>query len=101
LRISEVLFRETTTLGVRLSRRRRVKLSRRTCEVETSLGRIQAKWVEGPCLDGPEVRPEYEACRKVAEEKGLPLRKVYDQVMRATQSSLHEDRPKKKRKKGK
>ncbi len=101
LRISEVLFRETTTLGVRLSRRKRVKLSRRRCEVETSLGSIQAKWVEGPCLDGPEVRPEYEACRKVAEERGLPLRKVYDQVMRAAQAGLHEDRPKEKRKKGK
>jgi uncharacterized protein (TIGR00299 family) protein len=96
LRISEVLFRETTTLGVRLSRRNRIKLTRRICEVETSLGRIQAKVVEGPCLDGPEVRPEYEACKRVAEEKGLPLRKVYEAVLRGEHSRTSENRPKRK-----
>lgn len=96
LRISEILFQETTTLGVRLSRRNRIKLSRRTCEVETSLGWIPAKWVEGPCLEGPEVRPEYEVCRRVAEEKGIPLRKVYDEVLSAKKVRAGEDRPKKK-----
>jgi len=102
LRISEILFQETTTLGVRLSRRNRIKLSRRTCEVETSLGWIPAKWVEGPCLERPEVRPEYEVCRQLAEEKGIPLRKVYDEVLRAKNTSVGEDRPKKKQtKKGK
>ncbi len=102
LRVSEVLFQETTTLGVRLSRRRRIKLSRRACEVETSLGRIPAKRVEGPCLDGPEVRPEYEECRKVAEEKGMPLRKVYEEVIRAGREAVEEVGPKKVRaKKGK
>jgi hypothetical protein len=94
LRIAEVLFRETTTLGVRFSGRNRVKLSRRKCEIETGLGRMQVKWVEGPCLGGPEVRPEYEACRQVAEEKGLPLRKVYDEVVRAGQAGATENRPK-------
>ena len=96
LRISEILFQETTTLGVRLSRRNRIKLSRRTCEVETSLGWIPAKWVEGPCLEGPEVRPEYEVCRQLAEEKGIPLRKVYDEVLSAKKARTGEDRPKKK-----
>lgn len=96
LRISEVLFRETTSLGVRLSRRSRIKLRRSPCEVETPLGRVLAKRVEGPCLEGPEVRPEYEACRKVAEEKGLPLRKVYDEVLRAAHRATPADPPKKK-----
>jgi hypothetical protein len=102
LRVSEVLFRETTTLGVRLSRRNRIKLSRRTCEVETDFGWVPAKWVEGPCLDGPEVRPEYEVCRRVSEEKGIPLRKVYEQVVGATKTRMDQDRPKSKQtKKGK
>lgn len=96
LPLSEVLFRETTTLGVRFSRRNRIKLSRRSCEVETALGRIPAKMVEGPCFDGAEVRPEYEACRKVAEEKGLPLRKVYQAVLRAGEARAREDRPKRR-----
>jgi uncharacterized protein (TIGR00299 family) protein len=91
LRISEVLFQETTTLGVRLSRRDRIKLSRRSCEVETALGWIPAKMVEGPALGGVEVRPEYEVCKRVAEEKGLPLRKVYEEVLRATRTRTNED----------
>jgi uncharacterized protein (TIGR00299 family) protein len=97
LRISEVLFQETTTLGIRLSRRNRIKLSRRTCEVETTLGWIPAKMVEGQALGGAEVRPEYEACKQVAEEKKLPLRKVYEEVLRATHARTDEGRPKKKR----
>jgi uncharacterized protein (TIGR00299 family) protein len=102
LRVSEVLFRETTTLGVRLSHRNRIKLSRRACEVETRLGRMPAKRVEGPCLDGAELRPEYEACRRVAEEKGIPLRKVYDEVIRAGRTVAGEGGEKKTRaKKGK
>jgi uncharacterized protein (DUF111 family) len=96
LRISEVLFQETTTLGVRLSRRSRIKLSRRACEVETDFGWVPAKWVEGPCLEGPEVRPEYEVCKKLAEEKGVPLRKVYDRIVRATNARTDEKRPKRK-----
>jgi uncharacterized protein (DUF111 family) len=101
LRISEVLFQETTTLGIRLSRRNRIKLSRRACEVETALGRIPAKMVEGPALGGVEVRPEYEVCRQVAEDEGIPLRKVYEEVLRATPARTNEDRPKKKQTKKK
>ena len=97
LRISEILFQETTTLGVRLSRRNRIKLSRRSCEVETDFGWIPAKRVEGPCLEGPEVRPEYEVCRRLAEEKGVPLRQVYDQVIRAKKVRTAEDPPKQKK----
>jgi hypothetical protein len=52
--------------------------------------------VEGPALGGVEVRPEYEACKQVAEEKGLPLRKVYEEVLRATRTRTNEDPPKKK-----
>ena len=97
LRLSEILFQETTTLGVRLSRRQRIKLGRRPCEVETSLGWIQAKMVEGPAPGGAEVRPEYQVCRQVAEEKGLPLRKIYEEVLRATHVRTPEDRPKAKK----
>ncbi len=96
LRISEILFQETTTLGVRLSRSNRIKLKRRSCEVETELGRIPAKRVEGPCLDGPELRPEYEACRQVAEAEGLPLRKVYEAVVRGGRACPPGEEPQKK-----
>lgn len=93
LRISELLFRETTTLGVRLSRSRRVKLQRRAGTVSTVFGPVQVKIVEGPCLEGPEVRPEYEACRRVAEANRVPLRAVYEEVYRAAGSAGCRDAP--------
>jgi len=88
--IVELLFAETTTLGVRISRTRRVKLPRRLGEVDTAYGKVPVKIVENPCLDGMEVRPEYEACKQVATKRGVPLRNVYDAVIRS--GSSHEGR---------
>jgi uncharacterized protein (DUF111 family) len=49
-----------------------------------------------------EVRPEYEVCRRIAEEKGIPLRRVYEEVLRGTNARTKEERPKRKQtKKGK
>ncbi len=79
----EILFSETTTLGVRVSRTRRVKQGRRRGEVETRWGRVAVKFVEGLPGRTLEVRPEYEACREIALREGVPLRKVYDEVIRA------------------
>lgn len=87
LHLAEVLFTETTTLGVRRSRADRIKLLRRAGVVETSLGSVAVKVVQGPCMEEPEIRPEYEACKRVASEKGVPLRRVYEEVMRVVQST--------------
>lgn len=86
LRILEVLFSETTTLGIRIYGAERVKLARRIERIETSLGPVGVKVVEGPALRSAELRPEYEECRRLAREKGLPLRTVYEEVLRAIHS---------------
>ena len=73
--LADVLFRETSTLGVRSWRVDRRILSRSEETAETSLGSVRVKRVRG--IDGrEEVRPEYEACRQLAKECGLPLRQV-------------------------
>lgn len=80
--IENILFRETTTLGIRRHRVDRHKLERRACTVTTSWGPIQGKlaWREGQ----PAVfSPEYEDCARVARENGVPLREVYAQAQRA------------------
>ncbi len=77
--LARLLLRETTTLGVRLSRWQRLKASRRLELVETPLGqvRVKLKLLEGRFIS---VAPEYEDCRRLAEASALPLREVYERL---------------------
>jgi uncharacterized protein (TIGR00299 family) protein len=74
-KLSGLLFRETTTLGVRQSNVRRRTLQREIIAVETSLGSIRMKVarLNGHILN---VAPEYEDCQKIAAERGVPLKQV-------------------------
>jgi hypothetical protein len=71
-----LLLRETSTLGVRISEVGRREAGRKTVEFESSLGAaaVKVKSVEG---EEPNVSPEYEACRRLALQHGLPLAEVY------------------------
>ncbi len=77
--LSLLLLRETTTLGVRLSRWQRLKAERRQEVVETPLGNV---WVKVKRLGGRvvSVSPEYEECARLAAEHSLPLREVYERL---------------------
>jgi pyridinium-3,5-bisthiocarboxylic acid mononucleotide nickel chelatase len=81
-KIEKVLFRETGTLGVRRWPVSRHKMDRKPHSVSTSYGMIEGKlgWIAG---QEPSFSPEFEACRKAAEEKGVPLKDVYDAALRA------------------
>jgi pyridinium-3,5-bisthiocarboxylic acid mononucleotide nickel chelatase len=73
--IVSVIFRETTTLGVRIFPVERRKLTRTKKTVQTSLGTVNVKSVT---LDGKEkLIPEFEECKRLAVEKNLPLREIY------------------------
>jgi len=74
-KLSDLLFRETTTLGVRQSNVKRRTLQREIIPVETSLGSIRMKVarLNGHILN---VAPEYEDCQKIAAERGVPLKQV-------------------------
>jgi len=78
--VAEALFRETTTLGVRFHRVGRLTLRREVKRVETGFGTVDVKV---GYLDGEPVNaaPEYESCRKVAEEAGVPLKQVYREAL--------------------
>jgi uncharacterized protein (TIGR00299 family) protein len=77
-----VLFRETTTLGVRRYPVSRRKLERKQHTVQTPWGPIEGKlgWMEGQAAS---FSPEFEACSSVAREQDVPLKKVYEAAMRA------------------
>jgi len=70
--IEEVLFTEGTTLGVRRRVVERTELPRRIVRVKTRYGVVPVKVGE---LGGRvvHVAPEYEACRSLAREAGVPL----------------------------
>jgi hypothetical protein len=71
-----LLLRETSTLGVRISEVSRQEADRESVEFESSLGpaAVKVKRLEG---QEPQVSPEYEACRRLARERHLPLAEVY------------------------
>lgn len=71
------LFRETTTLGVRVEHCERRTLDRRSATVWTPYGEVEVKvgYLDGaPCT----VAPEYESCRDLATRAELPVRGIYD-----------------------
>ena len=75
------ILSETTTLGVRYYNAHRRLLWRDELAIETSFGTIPVKRVKDPRGHIRHV-PEYEVCRKIALEKNIPLRLVYDTVAR-------------------
>ena len=73
--IKEILFSETTTLGIRQRTVSRFALPRKTSRVQTQYGQVQVKAAELP--DGEiKISPEYEDCRNLAKKHRIPLREV-------------------------
>lgn len=75
--MEEILFRETSTLGIRRYPVSRHKLKRKPLEVETKFGPLKGKlgWIEGR---PPAFSPEYDECARLASAHGVPIRDVYD-----------------------
>ena len=77
--LSEIVFQETSTLGIRQIDLQRRLLPRGFQTVETRFGRIQVKVVTR--AGGLQKRlPEYQDCRRIAQETGMPLRQVMKEL---------------------
>jgi len=73
--VLKIIFTQTTTLGVRVIEIKRRKLPREQREIETPFGRVKFKLVS---IDNVErLIPEFEECKRIAEERNLPLIQVY------------------------
>lgn len=79
--LSQVLFAETSTLGVRVIDAQRRVLARNVQEVKTAHGSVRIKYT-----DTGSFTPEYEDCRKIAMDQGVPLRAV---IAEATEAYQH------------
>jgi len=75
-KIARLLLRETSTLGVRVRPVHRWEAEREVIGFESSLGPATVKVKRLPG-EPPRVAPEYEACKALAEARGLPLPDVY------------------------
>jgi uncharacterized protein (TIGR00299 family) protein len=74
-RLTDVIFRETTTIGVRTYEVRRKTLDREVVPVETPFGQVRMKishW-NGSILNAT---PEFEDCQRIAAQRGIPLKQV-------------------------
>jgi len=79
--MTKIIFAETTTLGVRMREERRQVLQRRSTSVQTQWGEVRMKIgnMNGTITN---YAPEYEDCRRIAEEKGVPLKSVMQEAIR-------------------
>lgn len=84
-RLTELMLRETTAFGVRRTLAERRKLRREFRPVTTAFGSVSMKT---GLLDGQVVQaaPEFEDCRRLATEAGVPLRHVYAAALAAWQA---------------
>ena len=76
------LLLQTSAIGVRYYDTKRILLPREKINITSAYGEIQAKRVIEP---GGSVRivPEYEVCKKIALEKNIPIRVVYDTIIKS------------------
>ena len=81
-KLAQVIFTETTTLGVRRRDERRQTLARRWENVSTPWGEVRIKIAS---MNGTVTNcaPEYEDCRRIAAEHHVPLKTVIQEASRA------------------
>ncbi len=85
--LTDILLAETSTLGVRQQIMSRVSLRREIRTVETPYGAVRVKIAAFG--DGQRrAAPEYDDCRRLAEQQGVPLRDVYRAAERAAEQMI-------------
>ncbi len=77
--VNEILFRETSTIGLRKYAIEKTMLERKTETVQTRFGavRVKSAYYEGICIKS---KPEYDDCNAIARTKGIPIGQVYEEV---------------------
>ncbi len=77
----DILFRETSTLGIRQALIERYSLPRKIIEVSTSLGVVRIK-VAGEGTNYHKASPEFEDCQKLAREHNISIQQIYQEAIK-------------------
>ncbi len=81
--LRELVFRETSTIGLRWRIENKVALARESVPVETPWGPVRIKIARSASGAIINASPEYEDCRAVAAQHSVPLKQVMQEAMRA------------------
>jgi uncharacterized protein (TIGR00299 family) protein len=80
--LRDLLFRETTTIGMHWRIENKASLAREFVAVETPWGAVRIKVARWPSGDVANASPEYEDCRQLAAKHAVPLKRVMQEAMR-------------------
>lgn len=80
--LEDVIFRETTTIGIRRCTMERTVLDRAVRRVDTPWGRVRVKVCSGPGFSRG--YPEYDDVSQIARANGVPFEEVYRAAIRAS-----------------
>ncbi|MBI2083426.1 MAG: DUF111 family protein [Deltaproteobacteria bacterium] len=73
----QIIFEETTTLGIRSYPVDRYELQREVRSVKTPYGNVRVKIGKGPDGKIMNVAPEYQSCLEVARKRKIPIKRIY------------------------
>lgn len=80
----DLIFKETSAIGCRVSRERRIIQERRMINVYTEFGRVEVK------VSGNNIAPEADSVQAVAARNGRPFKDVFNAALAAAYGQLHE-----------
>jgi uncharacterized protein (DUF111 family) len=87
-RLRDLLFRETTTIGLRWRLENKLALAREFVTVQIKWGEVRikiARWPDGKIANAS---PEYEDCRLLATLHSVPLKEVMQRAVQAFAETL-------------
>jgi uncharacterized protein (TIGR00299 family) protein len=85
--LRDLIFRETTTIGLRWRTENKVALKREFTKVSTEWGEVTIKIARWPSGAIANASPEYEDCRKLATGNSVPLKQVMQEATRAFEAT--------------
>ncbi|HEY2466248.1 MAG TPA: nickel pincer cofactor biosynthesis protein LarC [Terracidiphilus sp.] len=90
--LRDLLFRETTTIGLHWRVENKISLAREFREVQTEWGPVRMKIARWPSGEIANAAPEYEDCRRIAAAHSVPLKQVTEQARRMFAAHIEEGR---------
>ena len=77
--LSSIIFRETTTIGIRIHSIERKKLNRENKKIKTGYGEAEIKlaYLNKELIN---ISPEISSCEKLAKKNNLPVKEIYEEV---------------------
>ncbi len=91
--MADLIFRETTTIGLRFSHIQKLKLPRSSQKIDSPWGPVAIKIAQLPDRKF-KYTPEYEDCRRIAQKEGISIQEVYRRVQQLAEEVLAGKTPK-------